>query len=252
MNARRLLFIILLGFYLLLWIGGVVAYITAGAPPEDARWTAPLFLLLAGALVLVTSSQPVMLRLLLAGLIGMLSEFTGVHLGIPFGEYRYTDALQPVVLGVPIAMTAAWLVLVAYVRVMLDRFTLPRVLDIVIAAAWMTTIDLIIDPLAAGPLGYWKWVNVGVYYGIPATNFLGWFIVSLIVFAVIGREWSRNVWAGHIGLSIIIFFTVLAVSKGLMIPAMVGTGLVVVHMALRKEGTRIGADEADGLRSVPR
>jgi Carotenoid biosynthesis protein len=62
-------------------------------------------------------------------------------------------------------------------------------------AAWMTAIDLLIDRLAAVALGYWRGAAPGAYYGIPARNFLGWFIVSLLIFAMVRgghRGWTQR------------------------------------------------------------
>ncbi len=72
---------------------------------------------------------------------------------------------------------------VTYVRQMLMNLRLSAWLEALIAASWMTAIDLVIDPLAANQLGYWRWVKSSAYYGIPLHNFAGWFVVSLIIFS---------------------------------------------------------------------
>ena len=38
---------------------------------------------------------------------GLAAEVLGVRTGFPFGEYAYTDALQPQVLGVPVVVPLA-------------------------------------------------------------------------------------------------------------------------------------------------
>lgn len=256
MNARKLLIAGLAGFYLLLWIGGVTAYITVGEPPGNARWTAPVFLVLAGGLILLTSARRIVARLLLAASIGMASELAGVHVGLPFGAYSYTEALSPLFFGVPIAMGAAWLVLVAYVCQIISDLPLPSWGQPVAAAIVMTAIDLVIDPLAAGPLGYWSWVASGSYYGIPATNFLGWFLVSLVIFGLLGRNWTRNSAAGYIGLSIILFFTIIAFSKGLLLAGAAGAGLAILHAVIQRrsagtsEGEKKGKHDTDRDRQI--
>lgn len=59
-------------------------------------------------------------------------------------------------------------------------------------------------------------------------------MVSAVIFAVLrvapGR-WADNVWARRIGLSIILFFTVIAASYGLWLAAAVGGLLVCLHAA---------------------
>lgn len=50
------------------------------------------------------------------------------------------------------------------------------------AAGRVTAADLLIDPLATGGLHYWHWPDRGSCYGVPLQNFLGWFVVSWLIF----------------------------------------------------------------------
>ena len=74
----------------------------------------------------------------------------------------------------------------------------------------------------------------GAYYGIPASNFLGWFLVSAVIFIVLrvapGR-WADNVWTRRIGLSIVVFFTVIAAAYELWLAVAVGALLVCLDVA---------------------
>ncbi len=233
-RARRYLLLACGALYLLMWVGGVVAYIFRGGPGPHEAWTAPAFLALAAVLVLGTSRRREALLLTVAMALGFVSEYLAVQCGCIFGPYSYTDVLFPRVLEIPLVMSAAWMILVGYVKVMLARRVWPAWIEVIAASLWMTSIDLVIDPVAAGPLGYWSWVYAGAYYGIPTSNFLGWFLVSAVIFAVLrvtpGR-WADNVWARRIGLSIILFFTVIAASYGLWLAAAVGGLLVCLHAA---------------------
>ena len=163
----------LLLFYLVLWIGGIASYLLHAGPPADMIWTAPAFLLLASAIVITTSPLSEIKVLLLGGIIGFISEVAGVSSSVIFSTYLYTDVLQPKLLEVPIVMISAWLVLVGYVRQMLRDCSHSMWLTLLYASTWMTAIDLVIDPLAGGVLDYWRWMENGMYYGIPAHNFHG-------------------------------------------------------------------------------
>jgi putative membrane protein len=229
-RLRQAVFIAVSSFYLFLWAGGIFSYVMDGGPPAALSWTAPIFLLMASLIVVSTSAVSEILFLLLGGIIGFISEVAGVHYGLVFGGYRYTDVLSPNFLEVPLVMICAWLVLVGYVRQMLAGFKLSRWLLIIIASIWMTAIDLVIDPLAAGALGYWRWFEKGVYYGIPTHNFIGWFAVSFLVFWSLRGQVVKNVWAQHTGLSIILFFTLLAFMHGLIIAGLAGIVLIVIHI----------------------
>ena len=231
-KQRPLMFKALLVIYAVMWGGGIFHYIVFGKPPLDAPWAASLFLLLAGIIVIWTSARRDWPSLLGAATVGFASEIHGVKFGVIFSPYEYTKVLQPHLLGVPVVMFSAWLVLLAYVRQMLAPLRLPFWLEAVFAAAWMTAIDLVIDPLAANQLGYWRWQQAGSYYGIPFHNFVGWFGVSLVIFLVARQRWQPNVWAQYVGLSITIFFSAIALSFGLYLPALIGFGLCLLHVSL--------------------
>lgn len=212
-----------------MWGGGVISYTLLGGPPSDAGWTASAFLLLAGLLVAVSSRPEDLKRLVAGAMIGFAAELAGVHWGIVFSPYRYTDVLQPQVARVPVVMIAAWLVLLAYVWQMVGMLKLRGWGEVVCGALWMTAIDLVIDPLAAGELGYWVWEGAGPYYGIPWHNFAGWFAVSAMIFIVTRREYEPNLWVRATGLSIILFFTVIAFALGLLLGGAIGVLLCGLH-----------------------
>ena len=233
-SARRYLLLAGGALYVVMWVGGVVAYIFRGGPGPHEAWTAPAFLALAAALVLGTSGRREVVLLAVAMALGFVSEYVAVQCGCIFGPYSYTDVLFPRVLEIPLVMSAAWMILVGYVKVMLVPRAWPAWVEVIAASLWMTAIDLVIDPVAAGPLRYWSWVNAGAYYGIPASNFLGWFLVSAVIFIVLRAApgpWADNIWTRRIGLSVIVFFTVIAASLGLWLAALAGAVLIGLHVA---------------------
>ncbi len=229
MKAHKYLILILIPCYCLIWIGGVASYLFLCGPPSDSRWTAPLFLFLAAALALALTSPNYRLPLLTCGLIGLAIEIAGVRLGFPFGRYVYTRELQPLVLGVPMAIGCAWLVLFAYVKQMLQFGGIPSHWQYLCGASWMVAVDLLIDPLASGPLGYWIWEEKGWYCGVPLMNFLGWFMVSLALFLIFRNPWPRRMGIAQVGLSIVIFFSLIALAKGIFGALLAGTGLILLH-----------------------
>lgn len=217
--------------YMVLWIGGVANHLFRIAENKD--YLAALFLSLATALILLSTkvSNDVLLLVLIA-LFGFAAEVFGVHFGFPFGSYHYTETLQPKLLGVPLVMGLAWLNLVAYIKQMLLPFKLNLLVQALVGGVWMTLIDLIIDPLAANQLGYWRWYDSGFYYGVPAINFAGWFITSFIIFLIFNKELVTNEIAKHIGISIVLFFTLLAFSYALYTVALIGCGLFIIHIVI--------------------
>ena len=233
------------GLYAAMWLGGVASYVLLGAPPPDAEWTAPVFLALAAALVLGYADSTERRVLLWGGLIGFGAEVLGVATGFPFGVYHYTATLAPKLLGVPLVLVAAWLVLFAYVR----TFTRSPLWG----AVWMTGIDLVIDPLAAHSLSFWTWERGGLYYDIPWTNFAGWFGVSLILFTLFRKRGGRPYPAARVvGAGLVLFFTIIALGTGLFLAGAIGLGLLGAHgITAIREARRSGAGMFPVYRDKP-
>ena len=111
-----------------------------------------------------------------------LIERIGSTTGFPFGAYHYTDALAPLIGGVPAVIPLAWLMMlppawaVAYAitgAVRGRRFVL-------VSALAFTAWDLFLDPQMVA-WGYWVWEVPGVYFGIPLVNFAGWLLASALL-----------------------------------------------------------------------
>jgi len=241
---RRVALAALGAAYVVLWLGGVGHYLFIGAVAAEQNWLASAFLAVAGLIVLLSAtSRDDSIRLLIIAGCGLLFEWCGVRFGLPFGRYAYTGVLQPTIFGVPVVMAFAWMVLAAYVQQMRGRLNLQSWIGALAAAAWMTAIDLVIDPLAANQLGYWRWVGRGSYYGIPLSNFAGWFVCSFLLFVTFRQPGGANLWATLAGASIILFFTLIALSFHLFTAAFIGFGLCVVHFLIcfeRKEYSKRG------------
>ena len=117
----------------------------------------------------------------------ILAEIIGTKTGFPFGHYHYTESLQPQILGVPVLIGFAWLMLLpitwgmAYATPFNNRFAIA-----IYAGFAMTAWDLYLDPQMVG-WDLWVWDQVGVlqYFGIPLQNFMGWFLVATLMTWVI-------------------------------------------------------------------
>lgn len=220
--------------FAVLWVGGV-ASAWLGRARGDEGWLASLFLLLAGLVVLLRVRTRCGVPALAAvALLGFAVEAVGVRTGFPFGAYAYTGALRPQMLGVPIVMGFAWMALVAYACDLASRLRLPAWPAAVFAALWTTAIDLVIDPLAANHFGYWTWAHGGTYYGIPFTNFAGWFFTALLAcrFAVVHAR--PSFWAGLVGTAILLFFAAHALAHSLPLVALLGLALSVAGIYISR------------------
>lgn len=113
--------------------------------------------------------------------------------GYPFGTYHYTGNfpgprifLVPLIIGVTYFSSgyASWMVgNVLLGRPDLDpqspyfKFALP-----VVAAFVMVLWDLCMDPINATIAGNWVWHHGGGYFGVPLSNFVGWFVTVWIFY----------------------------------------------------------------------
>lgn len=221
-----------LAVFAVLWFGGV-ASAWLGVQRNDAGMLAALFLLTAGLVVLLgeRTGHGVLLIASVA-LLGFAFEAVGVRFGVPFGRYVYTSALQPQLLGVPVVMGPAWMVLVAFASDAAGRLRLRGWQATLLAALLTTATDLVIDPLAANRLGYWRWAEAGSYYGVPLVNFAGWFLTALVACRLTGAR--ENSWAGFVGAAIMLFFALLALAHSLTFVALVGFALCLARLLMTR------------------
>ena len=225
--------------FAVLWVGGVATHWLGDEQSRVGQGgIASLFLFLAGLIVMLGArSRSSAVALGAVALFGFAVEAAGVHSGVPFGDYSYTGELWPQLFGVPLVMGFAWMSLVAQAReVCAPLRRLPFPVEAAAAALWLTAVDLVIDPLAANALGYWRWSNAGNYYGIPATNFAGWFATALVAYALFGRRLGQNFWARVVGFAIVLFFALLALAHSLLPAAAVGFSLCAAQLLLHRAG----------------
>jgi putative membrane protein len=126
-------------------------------------------------------------------------ENTSIVTGFPFGHYHYTDSLGPKLFLVPLLIGPAYFangylawvlgnVLIGDVRRDANAFTTFAVPFF--ASFLMVMWDLTFDPRASTIQHMWIWEQGGGYFGVPLTNYLGWFFtvyVFLQLFALVVR-----------------------------------------------------------------
>jgi uncharacterized membrane protein len=73
---------------------------------------------------------------------------------------------------------------------------------------------------------------------VPLGNFAGWFLVSLPAFAVLRKKFEAGQTASLTGLSIILFFTLLALAHGDALVALAGCALCLIHFLVSRAAGR--------------
>lgn len=124
--------------------------------------------------------------------VAWLAEFSSTRTGVPFGLYRYTGLTRGqelFVANVPL-MDSISFTFLAYAAFCLARVALAdravsRPVLALAAGAAMTLLDVVIDPIAVqgdrwflGEL--FHYVDPGVYFGVPVSNFVGWLVVGTV------------------------------------------------------------------------
>ncbi|MGY5876895.1 MAG: carotenoid biosynthesis protein [Candidatus Thorarchaeota archaeon] len=125
-------------------------------------------------------------------------ESLSILTGIPFGNYYYT--------GIGKIGEVPWIIMPAYFgtgylswligHTLLNNyksevqgkniFLLPFIASFV-----MVMWDLSMDPILSTIQGEWVWVDPGFYFGVPLTNFVGWFITVYLIYQVFALYLSR-------------------------------------------------------------
>lgn len=124
-------------------------------------------------------------------------ENLSIATGWPFGHYHY-EMSGPRIGGMPVIIGiiycalgyVCWVVACALLdgadQRLADRALRARHVDLValpaVAALLMTLFDLSVDPDASTVHGKWTWEQGGGVFGVPWTNYTGWWLVTYLFF----------------------------------------------------------------------
>lgn len=205
-----------------------------------------LYLILGGVTALVWyasryGGRQALILFTVCGSVSYAAEWVGVHTGRWFGLYHYSPSFAPLVLGVPLAVPFAWCMLLVISKAFapirssqrawrgfrlseklsLVRYRIQRErrrirrhsfwLPTVWTATMMTTIDLLLDPVAVQKR-YWTWETTGhtawnpAPYSVPISNYISWWITALLIINIINYlhdEYFEQDYAPHSSISFI-------------------------------------------------
>lgn len=194
---------------------------------------APAFI----ATILYLGTKRGLLAIASLGAFGYAIELTGVSTGLPYGDFVYSDALGGKFLGL-----VPYLLPVSYVPLVIASVAatwrpganlMPWVLR---STVLLVLIDGVLDPGAAR-LGFWVWADGGLYYGIPASNFLGWFISGFVASLglILLGSWPEPPRAGMLDGAILgmSFWVGVSVFFGFFIPVILGILLLAYLLRVR-------------------
>ena len=234
-------------FLFLVWASVGLILVPAGVQTPLGGWADLLFLVFAAAVLLRDEVRSLgrrraASRFLLIAVISGAAEAYGVKTGNLFGEYRYTTAWGPMIGGtLPLAVPLAWYVLTIPIQRVVCGGLRPGVV-IPIGATLLVLCDLVLDPVATLSRGYWEWLGGGSYYGVPWSNFLGWWITGVFVITAslpygpgrLTAPGARNRALTVLGFTVGLF-GLTALMDRLGVPALIGLPFLVL-VALRVRG----------------
>jgi uncharacterized membrane protein len=177
--------------------------------------------------------------------IAWLAEFASTRIGVPFGLYHYTGATRGrelYVVDVPFFDSLSFTFL-AYAAFCLARRVLagrraPTLVTAIVTGALMMMLDVVIDPVAVRGerwfLGeVFRYAEAGVYFGVPLSNFAGWWLVGTLAVAAYAAcgEGGRASEPGRLGAGLALYYSVLGFN--LVVTAWIGEWwLLLVGLAV--------------------
>jgi putative membrane protein len=148
-----------------------------------------IFALIHGAMSYRLRGMVVFVVLFLV--VGNAIENLGVLTGFPFGRYYFTDVMGPKLFLVPVLLGFAYLGM-GYLSWTLGRLILGgtrsslagwRIVVLPMLASFiMVAWDLSMDPIWSTIGHCWIWLDGGVYFGVPALNFFGWYLTVYVFY----------------------------------------------------------------------
>lgn len=160
----------------------------AFVPDRHAGWATALVVaaFLAASLLAAAARSGPAYAAAIAGtglVVGAVAEAVGVATGVPFGDYAYTDRLGPRLLDVPLVVPLAWAMMAYPAWRVAETLAGRRAMRVLVAALALAAWDVALDPQMVG-FGFWDWPGGGPYEDVPLSNFAGWVVVGVVLFAL--------------------------------------------------------------------
>ena len=123
---------------------------------------------------------------------GCFFENLSLRTGFPFGHYYFTELMGPKIFQLPVLLALAYLGMgyaswILSVLIVGSRSWLTPTIAAFVMVAW----DLSMEPTWSTVDRAWIWRDGGSYFGVPVSNFLGWYLTAFLFYAMFAR-YLRN------------------------------------------------------------
>jgi putative membrane protein len=202
-KKNYLIWIFFFSFLFLVVVNSLVVLWGWGLDLETSALSPILFLGLPAVLIiwqafLTLPARKVFCLFLISAMVGFTMEVVGLNFGVFFGGQYVYQANSLALLHVPLIIILFWAIFI-YVGYSIVNFFLVLLkkkkpnkkrndwpwlfLTVFLDGLVVVFIDLFMDPLQVA-MGKWTWLQGGEYFGVPWGNFIGWFLVVILVTGV--------------------------------------------------------------------
>lgn len=134
--------------------------------------TSGYVMILLGIICFLESKPNSWLKLTILGIFIIITsiffEYIGTNYSLLFGNYSYSDMLQPQIKGIPLAIGFSWLSVVLFGSKLSLKYN--SFIYVLTGSMVLTAFDYLLEPAAIN-LGYWRWSDIKP----PFFNYLTWF-----------------------------------------------------------------------------
>lgn len=131
------------------------------------------------------------------------AEYIGTSTGMLFGEYSYSNRLNPLFFSVPLAIGFAWFTVLYTSYSLVSNHNL--LFKVIATGLLMTIFDWFLEPAAIN-LGYWNWSDSNP----PLFNYITWFGLSIVYASILSilRVKIKGKNLKHIFIAQILYFII--------------------------------------------
>jgi uncharacterized membrane protein len=122
---------------------------------------------------------------------GSILESLSLRIGFPFGHYSFTDFMGPKILQLPILLVLAylgigyccWVLSLLTLGYRNKSLTLTRgLMSSLLASFTMVAWDCSMEAIWSTVDRAWIWRDGGFFFGVPLSNFLGWYFTAFLFY----------------------------------------------------------------------